>query len=110
MLLTRYVFMIRLEGGRGHVAPYETTHVRIPKPLKEPITLLIEDYKEYVRVGGNPDAYEYPPRPQGGSQFTTDGILAAGKNALRAKKGARETVIKMLTLLLEDDFDVSKIR
>jgi hypothetical protein len=51
-----------------------------------------------------------PPRPQGGSQFTTDGILAAGKNALRAKKGARETVIKMLTLLLEDDFDVSKIR
>jgi hypothetical protein len=66
MLLTRYVFMIRLEGGRGHVAPYETTHVRIPKPLKEPITLLIEDYKEYVRVGGNPDAYEYPPPPPRG--------------------------------------------
>jgi hypothetical protein len=101
--------MINLKGGRGHHLPYEVTHIRIPVPLKEQITLLVEDYKKYVEGGGNPHSYVSPPRPQGGSEFSPNDILGAGRAALRSKKGARETVLKMLTSLLGKDFDVSKL-
>ena len=36
------------KGGRGHKNPYESTHVRIPSPLKSVISSLSNDYKNYV--------------------------------------------------------------
>ncbi len=102
--------MVNLKGGRGNHLPYEVTHIRIPVPLKEQITLLVEEYKKYVEGGGDPRSYVSPPRPQGGSQFTPDDILGVANSVLKMKKGARETVIKMLTRLLGEDFDISKIK
>lgn len=37
--------MAKPTGGRGHKAPYETTHIRIPVPLKRQIVHLIEEYR-----------------------------------------------------------------
>lgn len=37
--------MDKPKGGRGKKAPYETTHMRIPLPLKLQIEKLIEDYR-----------------------------------------------------------------
>ncbi len=42
-------------GGRGKKAPYETTHSRIPTPLKNQIAKLIDSYQGYVEQGGDPD-------------------------------------------------------
>ena len=33
-------------GGRGHVAPYETTHVRIPTAIRERVAYISTLYKE----------------------------------------------------------------
>lgn len=33
------------KGGRGIKAPYESTHVRVPVPIKEKIEELIEQFK-----------------------------------------------------------------
>jgi hypothetical protein len=33
------------KGGRGKIAPYQTTTVRIPLPLKPDIDRLVEDYR-----------------------------------------------------------------
>ena len=37
--------MDKPKGGRGKKAPYETTHMRVPLPLKAQIEKLIEDYR-----------------------------------------------------------------
>ena len=41
------------KGGRGHKNPYESTHVRIPSPLKSVISSLSNDYKNYVSNTGS---------------------------------------------------------
>ncbi len=33
------------KGGRGKIAPYQTTTIRIPLPLKPDIERLVEDYR-----------------------------------------------------------------
>jgi hypothetical protein len=37
--------MEKPKGGRGKKAPYQTTHIRVPLPLKAEIEKLIEDYR-----------------------------------------------------------------
>ena len=34
-----------LNGGRGKKAPYETTHVRVPLPLKDVVQAMIDNYR-----------------------------------------------------------------
>ena len=41
------------KGGRGKKAPYETTHIRIPTPIKEEVESLIERWKLDKEMGTN---------------------------------------------------------
>lgn len=34
------------KGGRGKKAPYATTHLRVPVPIKDRVQALIERFKE----------------------------------------------------------------
>jgi hypothetical protein len=43
-------------GGRGKVAPYQTTHLRVPLPLKSKIEALIDDYRAVVVDGQSPSS------------------------------------------------------
>jgi len=54
MLLTAYERMSKPKGGRGYVAPYETTHVRVPVPIKDKVEQLIEEYRKSVIDGEEP--------------------------------------------------------
>ena len=38
--------MVKPVGGRGVKAPYETTHVRVPVPIKPKIQAMIEAFRE----------------------------------------------------------------
>jgi len=40
-----------IKGGRGHVAPYETTHARIPVAIKPYVTFVANSYKQAVEDG-----------------------------------------------------------
>lgn len=40
------------KGGRGKIAPYETTHCRIPKPIKPLVERLTNAYKTIINDGG----------------------------------------------------------
>jgi hypothetical protein len=40
-----------VKGGRGHKAPYSTTHLRVPEPLKEELEAVIQEFKEKVAKG-----------------------------------------------------------
>jgi vacuolar-type H+-ATPase subunit I/STV1 len=38
--------MVKPVGGRGLRAPYETTHVRVPIPIKASVQALIDEFRE----------------------------------------------------------------
>lgn len=38
-------------GGRGHVAPYETTHARIPVAIKPYVNFVSDSFKKSVEDG-----------------------------------------------------------
>lgn len=38
------------KGGPGHRAPYRTTHLRVPEPIKDQVQTLIDDYKKAALV------------------------------------------------------------
>jgi len=35
-------------GGRGKLAPYNTTHIRIPEALKPTVEVMANSYKEFI--------------------------------------------------------------
>lgn len=44
------------KGGRGRKAPYESTHYRIPLPLKPIVEQMAADYRELVELVDDPAA------------------------------------------------------
>lgn len=38
-------------GGRGHIAPYSTTHARIPVPIKDYVRFVSDSFKQSVEDG-----------------------------------------------------------
>lgn len=45
------IIMIKPIGGRGKKAPYETTHLRIPLPIKDKVEKMINDYRSEILEG-----------------------------------------------------------
>jgi hypothetical protein len=74
-------------GGRGVKAPYETTHVRVPLPIKADIERLIDQFK----VGSKAEA--------GNSLTGIDEAVVIAKSILINKKSARVSMQKLLTAL-----------
>ena len=101
------------KGGRGKKAPYETTHARIPAPLKAQISELIDKYQKYVEGGGDADN---PPVFKDGQDAAED--AAIGKvikkiESLEAKinqkeKGYSPNSFSQGIKLLKEIFDLVK--
>ena len=75
-------------GGRGKKAPYETTHLRIPVPIKADIEKLIENYRLSVIDGIESD--------DNGLMSVEDAKLLTRK-LIKAKTSKIDTLIKLLT-------------
>lgn len=94
ILVNRFLFMAIHKGGRGIKAPYETTHIRIPVPLKAQIEALISDYRqseqnEFVKEQMQPDeAVEY------------------AREILKQKKSASVSVQKLLTAIYRQKIEL----
>lgn len=74
-------------GGRGNKAPYETTHVRVPVPIKHEIERLIEEFREGKQ------------HYQENSLTSFENALVIAREILKQKKSARVTVEKLLTAI-----------
>jgi hypothetical protein len=46
--------MDKPKGGRGHRAPYQTTHLRVPEPIKADLQLIIDQWREDSNNGETP--------------------------------------------------------
>lgn len=75
------------KGGRGHKAPYETTHVRVPVPIKDEVERLILAFKD-------DEVNTSVSHPIALAEAT---VLA--KKILTQKKSARVSIENLLTAI-----------
>jgi hypothetical protein len=99
-------------GGRGHTAPYETTHARIPVAIKPYIEFVSNSYKQSVEDGTD-----------GNFVLTLDATVesitmnkAVNMNSIRQlalevvklkkqKKSTKVALDNLLTAILGEDYD-----
>ena len=72
-------------GGRGRKAPYETTHVRVPMPIKAEVQQLIDAFYSEETVE--------PVKTLTG----LDDAIDTARSLLKQKKSARVSIINLLT-------------
>jgi hypothetical protein len=84
-VVNEIIFMSKPVGGRGHKAPYVTTHVRVPEPVKPDVERLIEDYRS-----GVPGRY-----------VTKAELIEICEAILLKKKSASKSFDNLLTVLFE---------
>lgn len=82
------------KGGRGIKAPYETTHVRIPVPLKAQIEALIADYKQ-----GEKDEFSK-------EQLDSAEAVQVAREILKQKKSASVSIQKLLTAIYKQNIEL----
>lgn len=72
------------KGGRGLKAPYDTTHVRVPVPIKDKVQQLVDDYKNGIDSSDS-------------EILDIENAINLAKNILKNKRAARESMQKLLT-------------
>lgn len=79
-------------GGRGVKAPYTSTHMRVPLPLKPEFEARIESYRENLLTGKNSDTIEK-------SLTSLPEAVEAAKSLVKSKKSARKSMARLLTAI-----------
>lgn len=118
--------MDKPKGGRGIRAPYESTHVRVPVPIKDRVEELIEQYRsgqlEYADELTKEDhrlANEYREKlltgkqqdaNQGDKPLTSiDEVLEVAKKILRSKQSKTSSIAKLLTTIYKVEVSESDL-
>jgi hypothetical protein len=84
-------------GGRGKKAPYETTHLRIPVPIKADIEKLIDNYRLSVI-----DGIEF----QDNGLMSVEDAKLLTRKLIKAKTSKIDTLVKLLTSIY--DVEITK--
>lgn len=85
--------MVVWKGGRGVKAPYESTHVRVPVPIKHMVEDLIQAYKD----GEIDEKRELPP---------IDEVLVTAREILKKRKSAKVSIESLLTSIYGKDISL----
>lgn len=97
--------MSKPKGGRGKQAPYESTHVRVPVPIKAKVDKLVEDYRVLVFDGKRPEEEIYNV-PSAMSLTTLGEAQAIARQILSQKKSAKMSLQKLLTALYDGEVNL----
>lgn len=92
---------LKPKGGYKAVAPYETTHVRVPVPLKAAVEKLIEEYRDCVLTGTIPA--DDPAKVI--DRVYVDRVVEVARAILKKKKSARQTLAFLLTSVYNVDIN-----
>ena len=80
-----------LKGGRGHKAPYESTHVRVPLPVKDKVEAIINEFRNKGEV---------ETEEKIASDFVDlDEAVEFARSILSSKKSAKVSLQKLLTCI-----------
>lgn len=86
--------MSKPTGGRGVKAPYESTHVRVPQPIKADVERLIERFHS----GGELNEEK--------TLTSFDDAVIVAKSILTCKKSARVSLSKLLTAIYGENVEL----
>lgn len=84
------------KGGRGKKASYETTHVRIPLPIKAEVEKMSQAYRDGLLDQDD----------NSNKQLELGEALKIAKEILKAKKSARVSIEKLLTAIYKQDVEL----
>lgn len=105
------------KGGKGQLAPYITTHCRVPEPIKPLIDSIINDWKHRVHSGSEtegrimverlqeallPDLLAYLEKPLTQDEAIEIANLILQENA-KSKKGVKVVISKLLTAIYKTE-------
>lgn len=95
-------------GGRGIKAPYESTHMRVPLPLKEQFEAIIEDYRTSVMQDINLlTGYSiHDNNPLTGLEDAKN----EARKLIRAKKSASQSLSKLLSAIYKVEVSVEELK
>jgi hypothetical protein len=79
--------MSKPAGGRGKKAPYETTHVRVPEPIKAEVKRMIDRF------------YDSEVETDLNLETSLSAAVVLAESILSQKKSARVSMEKLLTAL-----------
>lgn len=79
------------KGGRGVKAPYESTHVRIPVPIKDKVEALSQAYKDGTLEDSEPQSVDL------------DNAIELARSILKQKKSARVSMENLLKAIYNQD-------
>ena len=99
---------IKPKGGRGHTAPYETTHLRVPVPIKDQLQSFIDSYREQVISGQIDPSQQFilSTESSDNKMPSKDKAVEIAKEVLKGKKSARQSLGKLLTSLYGEDINL----
>ncbi|MFN7662109.1 MAG: hypothetical protein ACK5PQ_00030 [Alphaproteobacteria bacterium] len=86
--------MDKPKGGRGHKAPYRTTHLRVPDPIKDDLQSIIDQWRaDYLN--GEPTAIPTGKTPNDNSKaiaLLTDALSLKANAGGKIKQQIREAI------------------
>ncbi len=86
--------MAKPVGGRGKRATYETTHVRVPVPIKAEVEKVISRF------------FEEEEQTTDKAVNNLDEAIVTARNILAQKKSARVSLQKLLTAIYGQDVEL----
>ena len=99
-------------GGRGHVAPYETTHVRIPVAIKSYIEFVSNSYKQSVEDGTDSNfvlalesTMENITMNKGVNENNISQLALEVVKLKKQKKSTKIALDNLLTAILGEDYE-----
>lgn len=90
-------------GGRGNTAPYETTHVRVPVPIKEQVQTLIDNYRSSI-LGESKET----TNPSNLAKSSAE-ALELCREVLKQKKNAKISLVKLVNKLYNTNYTVDDL-
>lgn len=89
-----------LNGGRGKKAPYETTHIRVPLPLKAVTQAMIDNYRWTEHIPSIDDLKQKEVKTEPCYEEVAIGLA---KDILKNKKSAKLSMEKLLSTIYGKD-------
>ncbi len=95
---------IKPKGGRGKQAPYKTKIMRVPLPLVNQFEEEINKFRNIV-INGSDNQEDYVNDnvvKLDTNQISRDEAIEKAKAILKNKKGAKQSLIKLLQVIYND--------
>ena len=98
--------MVKPKGGRGVSAPYQTTHIRVPVPLKEEVYSLIEKWHISQTLDEPKEGSEDPKESTGYPLDDLDLVIAIAEQILKKRKSAKVSVELLLRAIFREEINL----